>query len=254
MHITIHPEFQKYHDEVSNFIATFDDSGVLFVAGKRNKIKLFQLNDKQLSIKSFKVPNLINRTAYRFFRKSKARRSYEYANRLIELGINTPQPVAFAEEYTFFGLGKSFYACEHLEVDLTFRELVEIADYPEYDTILRQFVSFCFQLHEKGIEFLDHSPGNTLIKKMSDGNYAFFLVDLNRMNFLAEMNFETRMKNLSHLTPRKDMIAQMSAEYSKLYAKQTEVSIYESMWTYTEEFQKRFHQKIKLKKKFKFWK
>ncbi len=254
MHITIHPEFQKYHIEVSNFIATFDESGVLFVNGKRNKIKLFQLNDKQLSIKSFKVPNLVNRTAYKFFRKSKARRSYEYANRLIELGINTPQPIAFAEECTSFGIGKSFYACEHLEVDLTFRELVEILDYPDYNTILSQFVFFCFQLHEKGIEFLDHSPGNTLIKKVADGKYTFFLVDLNRMNFLTELNFETRMKNLSHLTPRKDMVAQMSAEYSKLYEKQAEASIFEAMWTYTEEFQKRYHQKIRFKKKFQFWK
>ena len=254
MHITIHPEFQKYHVEVTNFLATFDDSGVLFVDGKRNKIKLFQLDGKQLSIKSFKVPNLVNRTAYKFFRKSKARRSYEYANRLIELGINTPQPIAFAEEYVSYGLGKSFYVCAHLEVDLTFRELVEIADYPDYDAILKQFVFFCFQLHEKGIEFLDHSPGNTLIKKVADGSYAFFLVDLNRMNFLTEMNFETRMKNLSHLSPGKDMVAQLSAEYVKLYVKQAEAKIFEAMWTYTEEFQKRFHQKIQLKKKFKFWK
>jgi hypothetical protein len=253
MQIAIHPDFQKYQAELKRFIDSFDDSGISFVDGKRNKIKLFQLGDKMLSIKSFKVPNLLNRIVYKFVRKSKAKRSFEYANRLIELGIGTPQPIAFAEKYTSLGLGRSFYVCEHLEVNLTFRELVEIPDYPDYDTILSQFVSFCFQLHEKGIEFLDHSPGNTLIKKMGEGKYDFFLVDLNRMNFHSEMDFESRMKNLSHLTPRKDMVAQMSLEYSRLYKSQSESNIFRTMWTHTDKFQKKFHQKIRLKKKLKFW-
>ena len=253
MQIAIHPDFQKYQAELASFIDSFDDAGILFVEGKRNRIKLFQLGDKVVSIKSFKVPNSINKIAYKFFRKSKAKRSFEYANRLLELGIGTPQPMAFAEDYSGFGLGRSYYACEHLEVDLTFRELVEMPNYPDYDTILSQFVFFCFQLHEKGVEFLDHSPGNTLIKKIGDGKYAFFLVDLNRMNFLSEMNFEKRMKNLSHLTPRKEMVAQMSLEYSKLYTSQSEADIFQTLWFHTEKFQKKFHQKIRLKKKIKFW-
>lgn len=253
MKFIVNPQYTQYKDILSDFILNFDTSGVMFCDGKRNKIKLFEFENTIVNVKSFKVPNLINRIIYKFVRKSKAKRSFEYANRLIELGIGTPQPIAFAEKYTSLGLGRSFYVCEHLEVNLTFRELVEIPDYPDYDTILSQFVSFCFQLHEKGVEFLDHSPGNTLIKKVTDGKYAFFLVDLNRMNFLNEMNFEQRMKNLSHLTPRKDMVAQMSLEYSKLYTSQSESNIFRTMWTYTEKFQKKFHQKIRLKKKLKFW-
>lgn len=253
MKFIVNPQYTQYKDILSDFILNFDTSGVMFCDGKRNKIKLFEFENTIVNVKSFKVPNLINRIIYKFVRKSKAKRSFEYANRLIELGIGTPQPITFAEKYTSLGLGRSFYVCEHLEVNLTFRELVEIPDYPDYDTILSQFVSFCFQLHEKGVEFLDHSPGNTLIKKVTDGKYAFFLVDLNRMNFLNEMNFEQRMKNLSHLTPRKDMVAQMSLEYSKLYTSQSESNIFRTMWTYTEKFQKKFHQKIRLKKKLKFW-
>jgi len=81
-----------------------------------------------------------------------------------------------------------------LVTELTFRELVEIPEYPENEIILRQFTKFCFDLHEKGIEFLDHSPGNTLIKKVGDQQYAFYLVDLNRMNFHTTMDFDMRMK------------------------------------------------------------
>jgi hypothetical protein len=38
-------------------------------------------------------------------------------------------------------------------------------------------------MHEAKINFLDHSPGNTLIIKKDNGDYDFYLVDLNRMKF-----------------------------------------------------------------------
>jgi hypothetical protein len=254
MKFIANPQYTPYKDILRDFLLNFDISGVMFCDGKRNKIKLFEFENTIVNVKSFKVPNLINRIVYKFVRKSKAERSFEYANRLIELGIGTPQPIAFAEKYTSLGLGRSFYVCEHLKVDLTFRELVEIDNYPDYNNILRQFMQFCFLLHEKGIEFLDHSPGNTLIKKVGEGKYDFFLVDLNRMNFHSEMDFESRMKNLSHLTPRMDMVAQMSAEYAKLYTIEKEEKIFEQMWFYTNDFQRKFHRKISLKKKLRFWK
>lgn len=232
-------------------INNFNSEGKIFGNGKRNKIKIFDLDGTAVNIKSFKIPNLINKVAYKFFRKSKAKRSYEYANTLLEYGIGTPQPIAYVENFSFFGLEKSYYVSEHLETELTFRELVEIPDYPNHDIILRQFVHFCFRLHEKGVEFLDHSPGNTLIKKVRTNQYEFYLVDLNRMNFHTEMDFDQRMKNLSRLTPKKEMIAVMSNEYAKLYPNKSENEIYEKMWFYTNEFQIKFHKKQDLKRKLK---
>lgn len=240
--------------EVLYCINNFNSHGILFGDGRRNKIKLFELEGKTINIKSFKIPHLINKIAYKYFRKSKARRSFEYANALLEKGIGTPQPIAYFENYDFIGLKESYYVSEHLNCDLTFRELVEIIDFPDHNNILRQFTRFSFDLHQKGIEFLDHSPGNTLIKKNFAGNYDFFLVDLNRMNFNDSMDFDSRMKNLSHLTPKREMIAVMSNEYANLYTSQTEATIFEKMWFYTNDFQKRFARKRLLKKKLKFWK
>ncbi len=254
MQLHVHPKFQNQESNLSHCISNFDTTGILFGDGKRNKIKLFELDCKTINIKSFKVPNLINKVAYKFFRKSKARRSYEFANTLLEYGIGTPQPIAFAERFTILGLEKSYYISEHLQTELTFRELVEVPNWPDHDNILRQFVQFCFRLHEKGVEFLDHSPGNTLIKKAADGQYEFFLVDLNRMNFHNAMTFEMRMKNLSRLTPKKDMVAVMSNEYAKWYKDKPEAEIFERMWAETHEFQVKFHNKIKYKKLLKFWK
>lgn len=240
--------------QIFDSISQFNSSGKLFGDGKRNIIKLFELDGKIINVKSFKIPNLINKIAYKYFRKSKARRSFEYATFLLEKGIGTPEPIAYLENYNWIGLKDSYYASEHLECDLTYRELVEIPDYPDNENILRQFTQFSFNLHQQGIEFLDHSPGNTLIKKGSDGKYEFFLVDLNRMNFHDQMGFEQRMKNLSRLTPKKDMIAIMSNEYAKWYSVKTESEIFEKMWFCTVEFQEKFQRKQRLKKKLKFWK
>ena len=161
--------------------------------------------------------------------------------------------MAFLENFNVFGLRDSYYVSEHLDADLTYRELVEVPDYPDHDKILRQFTRFSYELHQKGIEFLDHSPGNTLIKKSDNGNYEFFLVDLNRMEFHDSMSFEMRMKNLCRLTPVKEMVAVMSNEYSKLYS-ESEEKTFETLWKYTTDFQEKFYRKKRLKKKLKFWK
>ncbi|MBB4803268.1 hypothetical protein HNP37_003343 [Flavobacterium nitrogenifigens] len=245
---------KEQQKDILGFIQNFKTSGELFGNGDRNKIKLFELDGKTINIKSFKVPNLINKIAYKYFRKSKARRSFEYATILLEKGIGTPAPLAFLENFNFIGLKDSYYVSEHLVTELTFRELVEIPDFQEHDKILRQFTKFCFDLHEKGVEFLDHSPGNTLIKKIDENNYAFYLVDLNRMNFHNQMDFEQRMNNFRRLTPKKEMIAVMSNEYSKFYKEKSETEIFEKMWNATVDFQESFAKKKRLKKKLKFWK
>ena len=196
---------------------------------------------------------MLNKIIYKHFRKSKAERSFEFANLLIERGIGTPEPIAFYQNFDAIGLKDSYYISEHLECDLTFRDLVEIPDFPENEIILRQFTRFSYDLHQKGIEFLDHSPGNTLIKKRNDGKYDFFLVDLNRMLFHKSMSFEVRIKNLCRLTPKKEMIAIMSNEYAKISG-ESEQLIFETLWKMTADFQFKFFRKKRLKKKLKFWK
>lgn len=249
---TFAPTYSKFNTEITAIISSFASNGILFGDGQRNKIKLFELEGKTINIKSFKIPHLINKVAYKYFRKSKARRSFEYATILLENGIGTPQPIAYIENTTFLGLNDSYYISEHLDCDLTFRELVEIPEFPENEIILRQFTRFSYKLHQKGIEFLDHSPGNTLIKKGDNGVYDFFLVDLNRMAFHQTMPFEVRMRNLCRLTNKKEMVAIMSNEYA-LVSGESESLIFETLWNMTASFQYKFFRKKRLKKKFLFW-
>lgn len=250
-------EYKVFHNdgneslkkEINYAIHAFDSykGGV----GERNTIKIVKIKNLNLNIKAFKIPNIINQVVYRFLRKSKSQRSFEYANRLTEMGIGTPQPIAYYEFTTPLLFKKSYYISEHLDYDLTYRELTTDLNYPDHEAILRAFTRFTFQLHEKGIQFLDHSPGNTLIQ-LNNGDYKFFLVDLNRMHF-GNMDFKSRIKNFSRLTIHKSMVEVMSDEYAKCSGYDFN-KIFDLMWRETEAFQERFYRKKRLKKRLKFWK
>jgi serine/threonine protein kinase len=159
--------------------------------------------------------------------------------------------LAYFEYKSLLLFKKSFYICEQIDCDLTYRELTRYFDYPEHEKILRAFTRFTYMLHEKGIHFLDHSPGNTLIKK-NDKTYDFYLVDLNRMNF-GVLDFETRIKNFSRLTKHKQIVEVMSDEYSKSSGFDSD-KVFNLMWKATQEFRHKFERKRILKKKLKFWK
>jgi len=247
----IHDDFEQDKVKIDGFILNFDIQGEAFGNQQRNSLKLFKLNGHLVNIKSFRIPNFINQIAYNFFRKSKAQRSFEYANKLTKLNIGTPQPIAYYEFKTPFLFKKSYYISAHLRYDLTYRELTTDLNYPDHETILRDFTKFTYKLHENGINFLDHSPGNTLIKKVN-GMYLFYLVDLNRMEFKT-MDFETRIKNFARLTIHKPMVEVMSDEYAKCSGEDYN-KVFNLMWHETEDFQTKYHRRRRLKNKIKFWK
>ena len=68
------------------------------------------------------------------------------------------------------------------------------------------------------------------------------------MKFHDTIDFLTRMKNLSKITHKKDMIAMMSNEYAKLFGV-NEVLVFDTMWKFTEDFQNRYFRKKRIKKR-----
>ncbi len=247
----VHPDFKINESVLDDIFVNFETKGTPFGDQERNTLKTFDLQGYIVNVKSFRIPNFINQVAYRFFRKSKAQRSFIYANKLKALNIGTPQPVAFYEEMSTFLFKKSYYVSQQLDCDYTYRDLTKDFNIPDYETILRAFTRFTFNLHENNILFLDHSPGNTLIKKVGE-DYQFYLVDLNRMQF-KDLSLDVRIKNFARLTIHKSMVEIMSDEYAKCSGADYD-KIFNLMWKETEAFQEKFYRKKRLKKKLKFWK
>lgn len=250
MKIEIHPDFSHLESKILDILKHFEAQGETVYKGSRNVIKTFDVEEFELNIKAFKKPNFFKKIIYTFFRPSKAKRSFLFAQKLKEFGIGTPQPIAFIEERDSIGLSKSYYICKHIKYDMMFRELVSHPDLKDRENILNQFTQFCYKLHENGIEFKDHSPGNTLIKAKEKGKYEFFLVDLNRMKFHESMSIKQRMYNLRRLTPQLEMVSLITEEYARLSNENSE-DLFRILWEYTSDFQKKFHKKKRLKKKLK---
>jgi Lipopolysaccharide kinase (Kdo/WaaP) family len=241
------------NEELLYIIRNFNEKGQDFVIGKRNSIKIFDYQNGIINIKSFRIPILINGFIYKYIRKSKAKRSFENAKFLLSKGIGTPKPIAFYENFKGIFLRESYYISEHMKPDFVFKDIFAPPSNLDLDKILRGIARFSFELHENGIEFLDHTPGNSLVSIDSKGNYNFSLVDLNRMNFHENLSLEKRIKNMCRLTPNHQMIGVICDEYAKI-SNQNKENIEKMMLVFSDDFYKKFERKKVLKKKFLFWK
>lgn len=236
----VHPNYQSIATAIQEYLYRFEADGEYVVKGNRNTIKKVEIAGKVFNVKRFKKPNLFQALVYRFLRKSKARRSFEYASQLLKKGIQTPQPVAYLERFAG-GLQDSYYISLHLEYDFDFRTLNHQPLFPNRKLILEQFAAFTFGLHEQEIEFLDHSPGNTLIKQSGSQSYEFYLIDLNRMRF-RPLNFQQRMRNFRRMWLSKTMINTMAPIYAQLYGTPLDKT---HLWMsyYSRKFQSKINRK-----------
>ena len=178
----------------------------------RNIIKVMKLGEVETVIKSFKTPNLFQAIIYKFFRKSKAKRSFENSKLLKGRGVNVPEPLGYIEVFDSFRLKQSYFISSRLEYDFTLDFATEKKS-EDYRRILKSFIHFTHDLHEKNILHLDYGVGNICIKKHKE-EYKFFLVDLNRLRD-GVVSSERGFKNLAHISKDPEINKILSDEYSK---------------------------------------
>jgi len=251
-HFQIQNEFKTINESVQDFILNFNSVGKTIYKGSRNQLKSKSIGEYRVNIKRFNTPNLINRLVYRRFRKSKAKRSFLNAKFLLKCGLGTPKPIAFQENYSTVGITESFYVSIHVDYDFTFLDLIKNPSIQDRKQVLEAFTAFTFKMHENHILFLDHSPGNTLIKRKPNGGYAFYLVDLNRMKF-KKLNFIERIKNFERLSLDPDIVKIMGATYAKLIHRSNN-EVIPLMQGFADTYSEKFERKKRLKNKMKFWK
>ena len=211
MNIKVAASFSK--DKVQEIIDSFGQAGKTYWE-KRNTIKVFEVDGDKWNVKSFQIPHLVNRFAYKYVRKSKARRSFEHAEILLKKRVLTPEPIAYVEYSDPLGLKNSYYVSKNLSYDFAFSDLFE-EQFPDRINILNQFTEFTFKLHENDIHHFDHSKGNTIICRKGKGLYDFYLIDLNRMKF-EKMNYQARIDNFNRLSLTTEMMEIIGKKYASL--------------------------------------
>lgn len=180
----------------------------------RNELKVIEYKGVRTVVKAFKVPNALNQIVYAYLRDSKAKKSYDNAVKLRELGLSTPEPIGYIE---FFNAGlfkQSFFIAKKFDYKFTIREPLRNKSLENREKIIKQFVEFTFNLHKNGVYHKDFSAGNTLVALKND-SCEFSIVDINRMEFKS-IDLETGLDNFAKLWLDEDDILIISSTYAKL--------------------------------------
>lgn len=195
---------------IKNIPEIFECSGYVIYSG-RNEVRKIEHDGHLLVVKAFKKPNLVNRLAYTYLRKSKAERSYLNSLYLLANGIDSPTPVAFVDCYEKGFINKSYYIS--LYTDYASLESIVNKDICKTAHLIRCFAEFAYEVHSKGIYHKDFNVSNVLFSKDGD-NYSFSLIDNNRMSF-GKYKLGKSLKNLRRLTLGADYFGVISKAFAK---------------------------------------
>jgi len=205
---------ERLKDFVTNIKLYFNQKENQVIYDKRNIIKIVEFEGKKYVVKSFKTPHMLNQIVYRFFRDSKAKRSFQNSIQLRKLDIHTPEPVGYIEFPTHFRFKESFYISDLFNFDFEIRAVFADENFEDRENILKQFIEYTYKLHKKKVYHIDYSPGNILVRKIGS-TYLFSIIDVNRMQFI-ELDTKLRMKSISKLTKSEKDNQLMVQHYAKI--------------------------------------
>ncbi|OHD94670.1 MAG: hypothetical protein A2019_04965 [Sulfurimonas sp. GWF2_37_8] len=205
-----YPHFENNLLNIKNIFKNSQES----IHKARNELKIVELEGIKCVVKSFKVPHFINQIAYTFCREGKAKKSYQNAIKLMELGVNTPEPIGIIEFFEGGLLCESYFISMYEPYDFTIREVFhhKVNTYAE---ILKEFAAFTYSIHQKGVWHTDYSLGNILVT-LEKESFKFSLVDINRMQFKPISGYEG-LKNFNKFWAKDDNdLVIIAKEYAKL--------------------------------------
>ena len=178
----------------------------------RNIIKVMKLGEVETVVKSFKTPNLFQAIIYKFFRKSKAKRSFENSKLLKSRGVNVPEPLGYIEVFDRYRLRQCYFISSKLNFNFTLDAATD-KKIDGYKDILSDFIHFTYDLHKKNVMHLDYGVGNICIKKTRNG-YDFYLIDLNRLKE-GIVSPKKGIKNLARISNDPEIVKIFADAYAK---------------------------------------
>ena len=181
MRVVVNPKY-AYLTEFIQSIPKQEYECDLVFRDYRNVLQKVTVDGTAMVIKRYKRPTIANCFIYSYFRTNKAKRSYEYAFRLEEMGFATAEPIAYIEikKNGFFHTG--YFISSFLSHPLL--DTINEYDAETKTEIIKDFAAYTADLNEKGIVHYDYNLSNIFFYK-EDGksNYQFALIDINRMRF-----------------------------------------------------------------------
>ena len=228
-----HPAYLKkylggplhYHRSWSRFINLFRSEKIVgnytnwdegkIIHAKRN---ILRAHNNFIS-KQFATPPIWRGLIYGWFVPSKAKRSYEYAQRMNGL---TPAPIAYREIRYFGILRQSWYVCQQSTCKYTFNDLIHNPNFPNREHILQAIGNFTAELYKRGIFHQDYSGGNILFNE--DGS-KIEVIDLNRIKFYRQISLQKGLQMFERLNIDAAALSTLGASFAQAIKADKEFAI-----------------------------
>lgn len=215
LHLGMAPGFDRHAGWVRSLPQLFRTPGGVVLRNARNEIREMEHDGVTFVVKSFAVPNIVNRVVYGIFRPSKAKRSFDYARLLNRAGVGSPPPVAWLTERSGFLFSRSYFVSLKSACPYTFQHFLDgLVPYGE-DAVLQAVGRATARLHQAGMYHKDYSPGNILLGLQEDGRIRVELVDLNRMR-LGPVGLERGCRNFDRLPATARMHRVLAEAYAQV--------------------------------------
>lgn len=196
-------EFEQCREFFSSLPEIFQTDRGRIIYNRRNQLRELSFNGHDFVVKSYQVPHFVNRLVYGLLRPSKAKRSYEYAEMLLKMGIGSPQPVAYlTERFLGFFFGRSYFVSLKSECPYTYEDVMNHR-VPNEEEVLKAIGKVTARLHNAGLIHMDYSRGNILIGFDNEGKVKIELIDLNRIRF-RKISMKEGLANLFERLPADD--------------------------------------------------
>lgn len=211
MKYIINPKYNYLSDLIHNLPSIFDGTGEL-IYNSRNQVKLFTVNNEKIVVKRFKKPMLHQRIDYTFIRPSKAKRAYLFGMKLMELNINTPEPIACIEAYSC-GLFLQGYFISAFCGDSDARIIREEPE--DHNDLIDSIARFMADMHKKGFIHGDANLTNFLYREEADGIHIT-TIDINRSHFSLNPSKKTCLNSLIRMTHVRLAVQKIVTRYAEL--------------------------------------
>lgn len=182
---------------------------------ERNTLRRFVMpSGLVVIVKAYKRPNLFQKICYSTFWKNKAYKSYIYALRLRQMGIDTPAAIAavcckkhgMVERYFFASTEDNRPDCR----------ILRDGNMDNPQPLIDALMSYLIRLHDLGFMHGDTNLSNFLYDQQSDGSYHFSVIDTNRSAFLGRPATRAEATaNLMRLTHKRDLLTPLVASYAR---------------------------------------
>lgn len=210
MTVIINPTYKSLEAFITQLPDRFGMEGEI-VYEARNQLKKFVVQGHEIIVKRYKIPHLINRIAYTFIRPPKAVRAYEYAQKLLSMHIQSPEPIAYIIDKKDGLIAYSYFVSIYESAYKDIRPVMEGSEIDE--DLIQSLGRYTARLHNQGVLHHDLSPGNVLYAKKGNA-YQFSLIDINRMEFSQNISFKKRCKSFNRLSHNMDILKKVAAAYA----------------------------------------